>query len=396
MRLATTIAALAICATVSLTASAKKDNKYIDWAEKVAQSEMKHNPELWRADFVKKPKWDYTQGLVALAITEMYKTTKDTAYLNYVTEFKDFFVKEDGSIETYKLETYNIDRVNGGKFLFALYDITKEEKLMKAICLLRKQLDTHPRMKCGVFWHKKIYPEQVWLDGLYMGAPFYAQFIKRCNEDKAKFDDVAKQFVLADSLTLDKATGLNIHAYDDARQQPWADKVTGHSPNFWGRSMGWYMMAMVDVLDYLPKSHPSRKTIIANFNRLSNALLKYQDKESGLWYQVPNFPVREGNYLESSCSIMFIYAFAKGARKGYLPKEFKTIAKESFDKFTKSATITNADGTTSITKACGVAGLGGTPYRSGTYEYYIGEKQRNDDPKVVGPFILAALELSKL
>ncbi|MBQ1836108.1 MAG: glycoside hydrolase family 88 protein, partial [Paludibacteraceae bacterium] len=153
MRLATTIAALAICATVSLTASAKKDNKYIDWAEKVAQSEMKHNPELWRADFVKKPKWDYTQGLVALAITEMYKTTKDTAYLNYVTEFKDFFVKEDGSIETYKLETYNIDRVNGGKFLFALYDITKEEKLMKAICLLRKQLDTHPRMKCGVFWH---------------------------------------------------------------------------------------------------------------------------------------------------------------------------------------------------------------------------------------------------
>lgn len=395
MRLKTTVL-MAMCLVMTLPTMAKKrENKYLGWAEKVAKSEMVHNPQLWRADFVKKPKWDYTQGLVAMSILDLYKETKDTAYFNYVKEFTDFFVHDDGSIETYKLETYNIDRVNGGKFLLDYYDMTKEEKVKKAACLLRSQLNTHPRMKNGVFWHKKIYPEQVWLDGLYMGAPFYAECIKRFKEDKKNYCDIVKQFVLADSLTVDSATGLNFHAYDDARQQPWADKTTGHSPNFWGRSMGWYMMAMVDVLDYLPKKTEGRERIIQNLNRLAEALLKYQDKDTGLWYQVTNFPGREGNYLESSCSIMYIYAMAKGARKGYLPQKFRTIAEESFDKFVKNATQTNADGTTSITRACGVAGLGGKPYRSGTYEYYIGEKQRNDDPKVVGPFILTALELNK-
>ncbi|MBP5306789.1 MAG: glycoside hydrolase family 88 protein [Paludibacteraceae bacterium] len=381
----------------SVTLSAKKTKStYEDWAIRIAQSEMRHNPELWRADFVKKPKWDYTQGLIAYAMMNLYDETKDTTYLRYVQDFADYFIEKDGTIKTYQKETYNIDRINGGKFLFLLYQKTKDERLKNAICLLRSQLDTHPRMKCGVFWHKKIYPEQVWLDGLYMGAPFYAQCIKTFKEDKNRYDDVARQFVLTDSLTIDQSTGLNYHAYDDAREQPWANKETGHSPGFWGRSMGWYMMAMCDVLDYLPKNHPDRARIIANLNRLANALLLYQDKQTKLWYQVPNYPGREGNYLESSCSAMFIYAYAKGARKGYLPYRFVGIAKEAFEGFVQNATQTNADGTTSITRACGVAGLGGTPYRSGTYEYYIGEKVLNDDPKVVGPFILAALELNKL
>lgn len=389
--LAITIAALAIT-----TADAKKnDSKYIDWANKVAKSEMKHNPELWTADFLKKPKWDYTHGLVAQSMLQLYEITKDTAYYNYVKRFSDFFIHNDGTIETYKVDIYSLDKLNGGKFLFDMYDITKEDKYIKAICLLRSQINTHPRMKNGVMWHKKVYPEQVWLDGLYMADPFYAQCIKRLKEDKKNYNDVAMQFIKADSLTVDSATKLNYHAYDDARQQKWANKETGHSAHFWGRSMGWYMMAMVDVLDYLPKNHPDRPRIISNLNRLSNALLKYQDDETGLWYQVTNFPKREGNYLESSSTIMYVYAFAKGARKGYLSKAFATIAKQTFDKFIKNATITNPDGTTSITKACGVAGLGGKPYRDGTYEYYIGEKTRNDDPKVVGPFILTAIELSK-
>ncbi len=390
------LVALLLCMTVFPLSAKKKESIYESWAIRIAQSEMRHNPELWRADFVKKPKWDYTQGLVAYAMMNLYNETKDTSYLGYVQRFADYFIEPDGSIKTYQSDSYNIDRINGGKFLFLLYQKTKEERLMKAICLLRKQLDTHPRMKCGVFWHKKIYPEQVWLDGLYMGAPFYAQCIKECNEDKRLYDDVAMQFTRTDSLTIDLSTGLNYHAYDDARQQPWADPKTGHSPGFWGRSMGWYMMAMCDVLDYLPKNHPQRGRIIGNLNRLANALLLYQDQETKLWYQVPNYPGREGNYLESSCSAMFIYAFAKGARKGYLPYRFANIAKESFEGFVQHATQSNPDGTMSITRACGVAGLGGNPYRSGTYEYYIGEKVRNDDPKVVGPFILAALELNRL
>lgn len=388
---------LLLSLTIASCASAKKMKKseYKDWAIKIAQSEIKHNPELWRADFLKKPKWDYTQGLIAMSMLEVFEATKDSTYFKYVKAFSDFFIAEDGSILTYKLDTYNIDRINGGKFLFDMYRLTKEEKYLKAIRLLRSQLDTHPRMKSGVFWHKKIYPEQVWLDGLYMGAPFYAECIQELKENKENYNDVAKQFILADKYTIDTITGLCYHAYDDAKAQAWANKENGHSPHFWGRSSGWYMMAMVDVLDFLPKNHIGRKQIIANLNRLSEALLKYQDKETKMWYQVTDLVDREGNYVESSCSSMYIYAMAKGARKGYLPKKFRKIAKEAFEGLTKNATQTNPDGTTSITKACGVAGLGGKPYRSGTFEYYISEPIRNDDPKVVGPFILAALELSK-
>ncbi len=367
----------------------------LSWAVIIANSEIKHNPELWQADFLKKPKWDYTQGLVAKAMLETFEATGDSAYFNYVKTFADFFINDEGGILTYKLSDYNIDRLNGGKFLFDLYRLTKEEKYLKAIKLLRGQLDTHPRVAQGGFWHKKIYPQQMWLDGLYMGAPFYAQCVVEFNEPANLFDDIALQFVLVDSVTLDPATGLNYHAWNASREQRWADSITGQSPHFWSRSIGWYMMAMVDVLDFLPKNHSQRAQIIANLNRLAEALLKFRDEKTGMWYQVTNFPGREGNYLESSGSTMFVYAYAKGARKGYLPEKFKEIAVKSFYGLTEYSTQKNKDGTTSITHACSVAGLGGNPYRDGSYGYYISEPVRNDDPKVVGPFILAALELNK-
>ena len=358
---------------------------------------MTRNAHLWQADFQKKPKWDYTQGLVAQAILATYQVTSDTSLLRYVDEFADFFVNEDGTIKTYVLDSYSLDRVNGGKFLFDYYELTKKDKYLKAVKLLRSQLDTHPRMSNGVFWHKKVYPEQVWLDGLYMADPFYARCINKLKEDKKLYDDVALQFILTDSLTLDTVTGLNYHAYNDDRKQPWADKTTGHSPNFWGRAIGWYMMAMVDVLDYMPKRHPARKQIIKNFNRLTDALLAVRDPATKMWYQVPNIPDSTGNYTESSCTAMFIYAIAKGARMKYYNNNewYAHQARTSFEGLISNATIKNPDGTITISKACGVAGLGGTPYRSGTFDYYITEPIRNDDPKVVGPFILAALELAK-
>jgi unsaturated rhamnogalacturonyl hydrolase len=379
---------------VQTSLASRKADFYLSWAKMIADSEMKHNPDLWMADFVKTPKWDYTQGLIAKAITQVYLTTGDSVYYQYVKSFADFFVDNNGNIKTYKLTDYNIDRVNGGNFLFDLHKLTQTEKYWKAIELLRSQLLTHPRVTEGAFWHKKIYPWQIWLDGLYMASPFYARYAKITGKSDL-FNDVTNQFIVCDKYTLDPGTGLNYHAWDEKKEQKWANPQTGQSPHFWGRSMGWYMMALVDVLEYLPENHRDRPALLKILNRLSASLIKYQDKKTKMWYQITNYPEREGNYLESSCTAMYAYAMAKGANRGYLPKKYNKVAEKVFKGMLKYSTLLNEDGTYSITRACSVAGLGGTPYRDGTYEYYISEPVRNDDPKVVGPFILLALELSK-
>lgn len=366
---------------------------YMEWAERIADSEMRHNEQLWTADFRKKPQWDYTQGLVAKSLLELYKNTARQRYLDYVSDFADFFIDSTGSIMTYRKEDYNIDRINGGIFLFDLYGILNKPQYKSAIDSLRSQLYSHPRVEAGAFWHKKVYPHQVWLDGIYMGVPFYARY---CHAfDQAQYyDDVALQITVADQYTRDPKIGLNYHGWDERKEQAWSDKESGCSPNFWSRSIGWYCMAIVDVLDYLPADHKDRQQLIDILNRVCHSLLKYQEKKTRMWYQVTDMPKREGNYLESSGSTMFCYAMAKGARKGYLPPKYLQEAREIFDGLCAHSTQSNADGTTSITRACAVAGLGGNPYRSGSYAYYISEPVRNDDPKVVGPFILAALELA--
>jgi unsaturated rhamnogalacturonyl hydrolase len=372
----------------------KSKTDYKDWALKIAQTQLKHNPELWMSDFVKTPKWDYTQGLIAKSLMELYLFTNDKKYYEYVKEFADFFVNDNGEIKTYKVDDYNIDRLNGGNFLFDIYNQTRNVKYLKAIELLRSQLKTHPRVSEGAFWHKKVYPHQIWLDGLYMGSPFYCRYAAIFDKPTL-FDDVYRQFKIADKYTLDPKTGLNYHGWDESKTQKWANTKTGQSPNFWSRSIGWYMMAIVDVLDYFPIDHPNRPDLILILNRLSNNLLKFQDKKTSMWYQVTNMPKKKGNYLESTGTIMYCYAMAKGANKGYLPKKFKTEAEKIFNGITKYSTQANEDGTISITRCCSVAGLGGNPYRDGSYEYYISEPVRNDDPKAVGPFILAAIELAK-
>lgn len=379
---------------IRFSVAAKPKTDYKLWATKIAETQMKHNPELWMSDFVKAPKWDYTQGLIAKSLTELYLFTDDKQYLDYVKTFADFFINENGEIKTYKSEDYNIDRLNGGNFLFDIYNETRDVKYLKAIELLRSQLKTHPRVAEGAFWHKKVYPHQVWLDGLYMGSPFYCRYAAIFDKP-ALFDDVYRQFKIADKYTLDSKTGLNYHGWDESKTQKWANSETGQSPNFWSRSIGWYMMAIVDVLDYFPINHPNRPELILILNRLSNSLLKFQDKKTGMWYQVTNLPKKKGNYLESTGTVMYCYAMAKGANKGYLPQKFRKVAEKIFYGVIKHSTQINEDGTTSISRCCSVAGLGGTPYRDGSFEYYISELIRNDDPKAVGPFILAAIELAK-
>ncbi|MFL9830609.1 glycoside hydrolase family 88 protein [Flavobacterium sp. ST-87] len=366
----------------------------LKWSEKMALTLMKRHPNAYEIDDRTTPKWDYVHGLVASSIQELYKKTGDERYYDYAKGYADALIDENGKIATYDMDKYNIDMVVAANILFDIYDRTKEKKYLIAMQTIRKQLDDQPRTPSGGFWHKQIYPNQMWLDGLYMGQPFYTQYTTTFENGK-KLDDVAKQFELLEKNDKDPKTGLLYHAWDESRKMPWADKVTGKSPNFWSRALGWYAMALVDVLDNFPKDHPKQKELVGYLNELAVALEKVQDPKTGLWYQVTDMAGKEGNYLEASGSSMFAYALAKGVNKGYLPAKFKKVANHAFDGLTTKLIRTDADGGITLTQCCQVAGLGGNPYRDGSYEYYVNEKKKDNDPKATGPFILAAIELNR-
>lgn len=365
--------------------------KYSTW---MADSEIKRNPEGWTLDFNEKPKWEYTHGLIMTSMEKLYKESGDEKYLDYIKNFADFMVEEDGSIKTYKQSDYNIDRVQGGRFLIGLYKETNTEKYKEAVEMLRDQMREHPRTSEGGFWHKKIYPSQMWLDGLYMGSPFLARYAKNFDEPEL-FDDVANQISLVNKYHYSEESGLFHHAWDESKEQRWSDPETGLSSNYWGRSIGWFSMALVDVLDFLPEDHPERENIIEVAQKLADGILKYQD-ETGAWYQVVDQSEREGNYLEASATSMFSYFLLKGAEKGYLSEEHKQAGIKAYEGILEEFIRKNDDGTISLTKVNGVAGLGGDPYRDGSYEYYINEIVRADDPKGVGPFILASIYYENL
>lgn len=365
----------------------------LKWSERMAQTLIKKHPNAFEIDDKTTPKWDYVHGLVMSSFEKLYKKTNNQSYYDYLKGYADATIAPDGTIPSYTMEKYNIDMIVSGNILFFLHDKTNEDKYLKAIQTMREQLSKQPRTTEGGFWHKKIYPNQMWLDGLYMGSPFYAQYTSKY-ENGEQLNDVAKQFELIQKNLLDSKTGLLYHGWDESKEMAWANKNTGTSPNFWSRSLGWYAMALVDVLDHFPKNHPKRNELISYLNSLSFSLLKYQHS-SGLWYQVTDQGEREGNYLEASGSAMFAYAFAKGVNKGYLPKEFMNHANKAFDGLTTNLMQVTPEGYTILTQVCAVAGLGGKPFRDGSYEYYINERKKDNDPKATGPFILAALELNR-
>jgi unsaturated rhamnogalacturonyl hydrolase len=363
------------------------------WSTRVVQSFIAQYPDTIAYPGVPKSKrWDYERGVVLQGVWQVYLATGNEKFLTYIKKNIDQFIDEDGTIRTYEYSAFNIDNIATGRQLLALYKVTDDAKYKIAADTLRKQLANQPRTSEGGFWHKKIYPYQMWLDGLYMGEPFYAEYARMFNETNA-FDDITSQFVFIEKHTHDLKTGLFYHAWDESKQQKWANPETGVSPHFWGRAIGWYMWAIVDVLDYLPQNHPNRMELIAILQQVSAALLKYREPHSGLWYQVLDQGSRAGNYLESSASCMFIYAFAKGANKGYLDTSYFTAAQKSFNGILDSMITVDEKGLIYLLHACQGAGLGGNPYRDGSYEYYMSEKQRTNDFKAIGPFILAALEL---
>ncbi|PJI07993.1 MULTISPECIES: glycoside hydrolase family 88/105 protein [Clostridium] len=355
----------------------------------------------WMADSIISKKvnltdhWGYEYGLTLDGIAKVYEWTKDKKYLDFIVKTMDTFINEDGTINGYKAEEYNIDHLNNGKILLTLLSKTGNQKYKKAVDHLRKQLDTHPRTKENVFWHKKIYPSQIWLDGLYMGATFYAKYVHEFGDEK-EFDDITHQFIVAEKNLKDKKTGLLYHAYDEAKVQPWANKETGLSAHFWGRSMGWYVMALVDTLEVLPENHKDRATLIKILNNCITALLKVQDKNSKVWYQVLDEGDRKGNYLEASGSSMIVYALLKGVKNGYLPSSLKDTAKKAYKGLVDEFVLETKDGLINLNKICYVAGLGGQERRDGSFAYYISEPIVSNEPKGLGPFLLASAEYEAL
>lgn len=339
-----------------------------------------------------KHKWHYEQGLMLHTLYRVYQETGDPKYLNFIEMNLDNYVDSLGQIATYKPHTYKLDDVTTGRALLEMYSETSLNKYRLAADRIHEQLLTQPRTDEGGFWHKKIYPYQMWLDGLYMAGPFSINYEDQISAE-ADYDDIVNQFVWAYSHLRDAETGLLYHGWDEKHEQLWADPLTGCSPSFWSRGMGWYAMALVDVIEALPEEHWGYKVLLDQLTELSSALLKYRDASSNLWFQVTDQGDRTGNYLESSASAMFIYTFTKAASQGWLPETYKIEAQKSFDSFVSTFVKVDADGLLSITQTCSSAGLGGKNNRDGSYEYYLSEPIRSNDCKAIGPFILAALEL---
>ncbi len=365
------------------------------WSVRMAESEMVRNPSIWMVDFVTEKKWNYTQGLMGLAFMRLNEVTGDERYYSYAKGYADSLIDENGTIYKYDKDNYNLDQINPGKMFFALYDRTKDPRYEKVIHTLKEQIDSQPRIAEGGFWHKRIYPDQMWLDGLYMCAPFYAEYAARYNlpED---FQDVVNQFLIVARHTYDPAAGLYRHAFDASGKMPWADSVTGQSPHAWGRAMGWFSMAIVDALDFIPEDQKGRSEMIAILQGMVETLSKIQDPKTGGWYQVLDRSGDPGNYIETSCTAMFTYSILKGVRKGYLDARYLDTAKKAYNGLIDNFITVDSDGLVTLSGICGMAGLGGDPYRDGSYEYYIGEVIRDNDPKGAGPFIMASLEYERL
>jgi unsaturated rhamnogalacturonyl hydrolase len=375
----------------SCTAQKKGQTSAEKWSVRMANTVMTQADSL--IHYVEgRPKWAYDVAFLGMSIDRL--GTIDPKYSRYMEDWVSYFVHSDGTVTDYRLKEYNLDRIYPGRNVLTSYRRNPRESYRIALDSFISQLETHPRTNSGGYWHKNIYPWQMWLDGIYMASTFMVQYAKEFNQPKW-YDTAVSQAKMAYEKTLDPSTGLLMHAWDESREQRWCDRATGKSQYPWSRAIGWYTMAILDILDYLPADHPGRNDLIAILKNSCEALIKVRDPKSGLWYQVLNHGGREGNYLEGSGSAMYIYVFAKGARLGYLDKKYRKIAETAFDDFIRELVTVDEKGLVTIKNICGGCGLGGNPYRDGSYEYYINERRFDNDTKGVAPFILAAIELDR-
>ncbi|KAA5807413.1 glycoside hydrolase family 88/105 protein [Thermoanaerobacterium thermosaccharolyticum] len=341
-----------------------------------------------------KESWNYEDGCVLKGAWDLYKATGNEKFKLFVLNYLDEFISEDGNIKGYKPYNHHLDDINSGKILFDVLELTNEEKYRKAIESIFNQIKMQPRTNEGNFWHKDIYPYQVWLDGLYMVMPFYVKYIKDFgNIDEV--NDILNQFLNVRRRMWNEEKRLYYHGYDESKKEAWADKKTGVSPNFWGRAEGWFVMALVDVLEEMNEKMESEKNTLARILKEAiDGLLMYQDKNSGMWYQVLDKGNEKGNYLETSATLMISYSILKGVRLHILPLGYKEFGIRAFDG-TVERYLVEDEGKLRLGGICGVAGLGNNPYRDGSYDYYISEKVVYDDPKGVGALMMAYSEVLK-
>lgn len=397
---------LACCLLSAATPSAAPIQKFgdatpLEWSVRLARSEMARQGERMFLDANPKAKWSYTAPLVGLSLMRLSTETGDPSYEAYGVRTATSFIGADGTIAGYRKDEFNIDLIAPGKVLVLAWEKGDHSPALRtAIETLRDQMRSHPRTSEGGFWHKQRYPHQMWLDGLFMGAPFLAHYAQTFNEP-ALFDDVAKQLILMDRHGWNTDKQLHHHAWDEARAQPWADKTTGLSPSFWSRSVGWYAMALVDCLEYLPVTHPDVEKITEILDRTATGLVRWQDPVSGCWWQVTDQGAREGNYLEGTATAMFNYALAKGIARGYLSRDkYLPVLLKGYSGMIQTLVRTEPDGAISLIQCCEVAGLGGMGKnnhpRDGSFAYYISEPIIANDHKGVGPFISTGGELEKI
>jgi unsaturated rhamnogalacturonyl hydrolase len=361
------------------------------WSVRMANTVMSKSDSL--IHYVEgKPKRAYDVAFLGMAIDRLGNI--DPKYSRYMENWVNYFVRPDGSVTDYKASEYNLDRIFPGRNVMSVYRRNPEQKYKTALINFTEQLKTHPKTSSGGYWHKNIYQHQMWLDGIYMASTYMAQFAREFNAPEW-YDAATAQTKMIYDKTLDPSSGLLMHAWDESHSQKWCDPATGKSHYPWSRAMGWYTMAILDILDYLPADHPDRPALTSILQKTCDALLKVRDPKSGIWFQVLDQGARDGNYLEGSGSAMYIYVFAKGARLGYLDNKYRKVAENAFGCFIKELVTVDNKGMITIHNICGGCGLGGNPYRDGSYEYYVNEKRFDNDTKGVAPFILAAIELDK-
>ena len=351
----------------------------------------------WNMEKIREGKaasWNYIDGCMLTALMEMGRITGQERYVAFVEACIDHFVGEDGAIRTFEPEAYNLDDINEGRVLFGLYERYGKPQYKLAAERLAKQLEGHPRTSEGNFWHKAIYPNQVWLDGIYMAQPFRALYAKFFGG--GDYSDIVRQIAMVRDRMRDQEKGLYYHGYDASKTAFWADPATGCSKNFWLRSLGWFAVALADLLDILPEGQ-ERDTLAAIFADLMTSMDRYVDPQTGLYWQVPDQGGREGNYLETSGSAMMAYAMLKGARLGFLPGDYAAKGKKTFDGIAEKY-LTFTDEGIGLGGICLVAGLGPETNRrrDGSYEYYISEPIVENDAKGVAPFVLAYTEIKQL
>lgn len=361
------------------------------WSRKIADTILGQCREDGFHDYPLE-RWAYVPGMLLMAMGRAGKRLNDERYYSFMHRHMDHFIAEDGTISTYTLEEYNLDQINQGKSLFMQYADTGDDRYAKAAHTLAAQLMSQPRTSEGGFWHKKVYPFQMWLDGLYMASPFLAEYAA-VFERPELLDETAHQLMLIERRTRDKRSGLLYHGWDESGEQDWADSLTGLSPNFWSRAMGWYAMALVDCLEHFPVTHRQRGTIIGLFERMCHALVRVQESSSGLWYQVLDQGDRKGNYLEATGSIMFVYAMAKGLRLGYLSSVFRPAMLKGYEGIIGKLVTEDGQGV-HLHRICNGAGL--SKDRNGSFDYYISEAVVSDHYMGIGPLLLAALEVEQI